>query len=218
MPPHCFRICELERRLYKCIRALFSEALDFLAGFSVSSVGSPTKKDGRILPSSSDPTPSIGSIRQQYVAPTARIYSFENLPENVDHEMLGGMRRPTNQSASDTKSDSGVVTSSAEVGRLGVLDADCERGLDLWLLGAVLALLGLGTVMVYSSSAVFATSRYHDGLFFLRRHLMYAGIGLGVLYLVSASTIDTTDGGLPVAMRCHWCTSASACAGRRTKG
>lgn len=57
------------------------------------------------------------------------------------------------------------------------------RGLDLWLLAAVLALLGLGMVMVYSSSAVFAQARSGSGFFFLRRNLVYGGVGLAALYL-----------------------------------
>lgn len=57
------------------------------------------------------------------------------------------------------------------------------RGLDLWLLAAVLALLGLGMVMVYSSSAVFAEAHSGSGFFFLRRNLVYGGVGLVALYL-----------------------------------
>ena len=57
------------------------------------------------------------------------------------------------------------------------------RGLDLWLLGAVLCLLGLGVVMVYSSSAVFAATRYGSQVFFLKRDLVYVAAGLVALYL-----------------------------------
>jgi cell division protein FtsW len=57
------------------------------------------------------------------------------------------------------------------------------RGLDVVLFAAVLLLLALGTVMVYSASAVYAGSRYHDAMFFLKRHLIYAMLGLGALYV-----------------------------------
>ena len=57
------------------------------------------------------------------------------------------------------------------------------RGVDLWLLAATFALLGLGLVMVYSSSAVAAESRYSDALFFFKRDLAYVGVGLVALYL-----------------------------------
>ena len=56
-------------------------------------------------------------------------------------------------------------------------------GVDLVLLGAVLALLGLGTVMVYSSSAVFAGAKYGSSAHFLQRHLIYGGLGLLALYI-----------------------------------
>jgi cell division protein FtsW len=57
------------------------------------------------------------------------------------------------------------------------------RGLDLLLLTAILALLGLGMVMVYSSSAVFAASNYRSANFFLHRNLAYGVLGLAALYL-----------------------------------
>ncbi len=56
------------------------------------------------------------------------------------------------------------------------------RGVDLFLLGGVLSLLGLGLVMVYSSSAVFAATRYNDQLFFIKRDLVYVSAGLIALY------------------------------------
>jgi cell division protein FtsW len=64
-----------------------------------------------------------------------------------------------------------------------VVDPDAPRGLDVLLLAVVLALLGLGTVMVFSSSAVFAAKKYKDGAFFLMRHSSYAGVGLLALYI-----------------------------------
>lgn len=51
----------------------------------------------------------------------------------------------------------------------------------LWL--AVFALLAAGLVMVYSSSFIFAQERYHDGLFFFRRHLLFIGVGLSTFAL-----------------------------------
>ena len=61
--------------------------------------------------------------------------------------------------------------------------SDGSRGVDLWLLAATFTLLGLGLVMVYSSSAVAAESRYHDALFFFKRDLAYVLVGLVALYL-----------------------------------
>jgi len=58
-----------------------------------------------------------------------------------------------------------------------------ERPLDLWLLGAVLALLVIGTVQIYSSSAVYAQERYGDAGYFFKRQMIWLGLGLGALWL-----------------------------------
>jgi len=63
-------------------------------------------------------------------------------------------------------------------------EAPPEReGVDLIMLLAVLALVGLGMVMVYSSSAVFAAARYGSATFFLERNLVYLTVGLVALYV-----------------------------------
>ncbi len=51
------------------------------------------------------------------------------------------------------------------------------------LLLVVLALLVFGLTMVYSASAVFAASRYHDDTFFLSHQLLYAICGIGLLFV-----------------------------------
>jgi cell division protein FtsW len=50
--------------------------------------------------------------------------------------------------------------------------------LDPLLLGAVLALVALGLVMVYSASAVTAAEKQGNGFYFLERQLVAAGVGL----------------------------------------
>ena len=63
------------------------------------------------------------------------------------------------------------------------LTAAQERGIDLVLLGAVLSLLCIGTVEIYSASAVNAASRMGSSTYFLQRHLMYVGVGLGAMWM-----------------------------------
>jgi cell division protein FtsW len=58
-----------------------------------------------------------------------------------------------------------------------------EVGVDRVLVGAVLALLAFGIVMVFSSGAVFAAKKYGDSTYFLKRELVYALLGLGALSL-----------------------------------
>src|SRR5215471_12084607 len=57
---------------------------------------------------------------------------------------------------------------------------------DYWLFLVVLALLGLGVVMVYSASAILATDRFRDAHFFLKKQLFWAALGLGVMWGVMA--------------------------------
>ena len=53
--------------------------------------------------------------------------------------------------------------------------------IDYLLLVLVLALVGFGIVMVYSTTAILAGDRYQDPTFFLKRQALYAGIGLVVM-------------------------------------
>lgn len=54
---------------------------------------------------------------------------------------------------------------------------------DGWLLGAVLALLALGVVMVHSASVAYAARTHGFGSYFLLRHVVYVALGLGVMAL-----------------------------------
>jgi cell division protein FtsW len=60
------------------------------------------------------------------------------------------------------------------------------RPLDLGLLSAVLALVVLGTVEIYSSSAVYAYKKLGDSGYFLERQLIYVALGLGAMWLGAA--------------------------------
>ncbi len=57
--------------------------------------------------------------------------------------------------------------------------------MDLVLFGIVLALLGIGVVMIYSASAVKAMMIYGDSTYFLKRQLLWSAIGLGGLLVAS---------------------------------
>ncbi len=59
---------------------------------------------------------------------------------------------------------------------------DDPRGLDLLMVAAIICLLGLGMVMVFSSSAVFASHKYSSHFFFFKRNLIYGAIGLVALF------------------------------------
>ncbi len=55
---------------------------------------------------------------------------------------------------------------------------------DHLLMISTLLLLGLGLVMVFSSSGVLATDKYHDPAFFLKKQLFYAVLGIGLMLFI----------------------------------
>ena len=59
-----------------------------------------------------------------------------------------------------------------------------KRRIDFVLLLVVLALVGIGIVMVYSTSAILAGDRFLDPYYFLKRQALYAGIGLVLMILM----------------------------------
>jgi cell division protein FtsW len=52
---------------------------------------------------------------------------------------------------------------------------------DLWLAAVAALLLATGVVMVYSASAIVAAERHHDPLFFVKKQLLWALLGMGLL-------------------------------------
>lgn len=63
-----------------------------------------------------------------------------------------------------------------------------ERPFDLWLLAAVLALLGLGTVEIYSATAAESLTHYGDGAHYLERQVGY--VACGALAMWIGASID----------------------------
>jgi len=63
-------------------------------------------------------------------------------------------------------------------GELGERPKDVPRGPDLVLVATVLALTGLGIVMVFSAGAVYAAKTCNDWTHFLKQNVAYASIGL----------------------------------------
>jgi cell division protein FtsW len=58
-----------------------------------------------------------------------------------------------------------------------------KKRLDFILLFVALALVGVGIVMVYSTSAIIAGDRFGDPYYFLRRQALYAAIGFVLMIL-----------------------------------
>ncbi|MGF7046155.1 cell division protein FtsW [Paenibacillus sp. DS2015] len=56
---------------------------------------------------------------------------------------------------------------------------------DLWLLICILALLTIGIVMVYSAGSVLGFHDYGDSYYFVKRQLLFAGLGLISMYITA---------------------------------
>ena len=56
-----------------------------------------------------------------------------------------------------------------------------RRDVDTTLLLLTVSLTCIGVVMVYSSSAIMAAERFHDGFYFLKRQFIYALVGFGLM-------------------------------------
>ncbi len=63
------------------------------------------------------------------------------------------------------------------------MDAVPRRPPDVYLFSATVALIGIGIVMIYSSSAIVALEWFGDSAFFLKRQLLWAALGLGAMYV-----------------------------------
>lgn len=62
---------------------------------------------------------------------------------------------------------------------------------DYMLLGVVLILLSMGLLMVYSSSSVWADFKYADKFFFLKRQIMFGGVGIIAMFIIMAIPFHT---------------------------
>jgi len=60
---------------------------------------------------------------------------------------------------------------------------------SIFLIVAILS--AIGVVMIYSASAIYAEEKMGDSLYFLKRHLIYFVIGLGMMVLAMGVNINT---------------------------
>jgi cell division protein FtsW len=60
-----------------------------------------------------------------------------------------------------------------------------EKKPDLILLLVTLLLVTIGTVMIYSSSSILATEKFHDGQFFLKKQLFFVCLGLVIMFTIT---------------------------------
>jgi cell division protein FtsW len=66
-----------------------------------------------------------------------------------------------------------------------------KKRLDIILLFAALDLVGIGIVMVYSTSAIIAGDRFGDPYYFLKRQALYAAVGFVLMIVMMLFPYDT---------------------------
>jgi cell division protein FtsW len=74
-----------------------------------------------------------------------------------------------------------MIAQATETKRFSLLQHVARFHYDSVLLAVLLFLLAWGTVMIYSTSAVYAEIRYDNSYFFLQRHLMHLVLGIGAM-------------------------------------
>ncbi len=65
-----------------------------------------------------------------------------------------------------------------------------SAGIDRIFLLSFVLLLCIGSVMVFSSSYAYAEARYDDSSYFVRRQLIFAALGIGVMLVASMMTVQ----------------------------
>ncbi|MFD0715138.1 stage V sporulation protein E [Paenibacillus sp. GCM10027626] len=54
---------------------------------------------------------------------------------------------------------------------------------DVWMIVSIILILAIGLVMVYSASAVLAFHEFGDKFFYVKRQLLFAGLGIGAMFV-----------------------------------
>jgi cell division protein FtsW len=91
--------------------------------------------------------------------------------------------RPANRHVAPGAGVGPTVLAATGLGKL--VRSSPDGPVDSVLAAVILALIGFGVVMVYSSSAVEATVRFKDAEYFLKRQGVYAGLALIAMWVVS---------------------------------
>ncbi|MEE9255558.1 MAG: putative lipid II flippase FtsW [bacterium] len=69
-----------------------------------------------------------------------------------------------------------------------------RRGIDPVIFSCVLGLVAFGVVMIYSTSHILALDRYGDAYYFVKRHVLWAGIGVAMMFFSTRLNIRRLRG------------------------
>ncbi|MCD6170260.1 MAG: putative lipid II flippase FtsW [Candidatus Latescibacteria bacterium] len=75
-----------------------------------------------------------------------------------------------------------------------------ENSVDLTLLAVTIVLVGIGVVMVYSSSSVVSEVKYQDSSFFLKKHLIIVLLGTSVMILAALTDYSKLSGTAAISL------------------
>ena len=76
---------------------------------------------------------------------------------------------------------------------------------DVWLLIPILCLLAIGMVMVYSAGSVLGFRNYGDSFYFVKRQLLFAGLGLVAMFITANTEYRVWKGfAKPVLIVCFF--------------
>lgn len=71
---------------------------------------------------------------------------------------------------------------------------------DIWLLTAIGLILSIGLVMVYSASAVLSFHEFGDRFYYVKRQLLFAGLGIGALLFTMNTHYSVWKRWAPIAL------------------
>ena len=78
------------------------------------------------------------------------------------------------------------------------------EGLDLMFLGLLVLLLVIGLIMMFSASYPYAYHRYDDSYYFIKKQVIFALVGLAVMFGVSFVDYHYYHKAAPFAMAAAW--------------
>lgn len=107
----------------------------------------------------------------------------ESVTASIRGKVLPRNRPKPREQAAETEQKSALPQPIVDL-----FQSSPDGPVDSVLAAVVIALIGFGVVMVYSSSAVDATTRFRDGQFYLKRQAVYAVLALIGMWI--ASRID----------------------------
>ena len=74
--------------------------------------------------------------------------------------------------------------------KIGFFDFGNSKGIDGIFLLPVFIVAAYGTVMVFSAGTAYATARYGDTLYFIKKQTVWLLLGIAVMYLASHIKCD----------------------------